>query len=408
VKNNKSNQTNNIVVITLFLTYIFITGIVTLNNNKTRFINTYNLTVEKEEFKKYDINEKYNNLKANLESVFSSNIVGKYKYIDIYGQIQNMMQKKVVEDVEDNKRVIKLSNDDLTFIYPDKDVTNWINKISAVSDYSKENNIYMLYANAPWKVAENAKLPFYLKDYVTNVKNNFITGIEKNKVNIINLEEKLEGNVNEWFFKTDHHWNIETAFNAYELIMKNIDKNVEINLQKKYLNDYSKRVYKDIFLGTYGKRVGKYYVGVDDFSYILPNFKTSLDVINNIDWDKESSHLIGEFEKVFTYPEYLENDELDRKMSTYYTYSEGTKAEVKISNLKAYNNKKILILKDSFADPIYPFISLNFKETRVIDVRRFRAIRLYSYIEKFEPDVILFIHTPSSLYDDSLINFQLK
>jgi len=28
--------------------------------------------------------------------------------------------------------------------------------------------------------------------------------------------------------------------------------------------------------------------------------------------------------------------------------------------------------------------------------------------KKFEPDVILFIHTPSSLYDDSLINFQLK
>jgi len=117
---------------------------------------------------------------------------------------------------------------------------------------------------------------------------------------------------------------------------------------------------------------------------------------------------MGEFEKVFTYPEYLDTQELDRVMSTYYTYSEGTKAEVRIKNLSGYNNKRLLVLKDSFADPVYPFLSLNFGETRVVDVRRFRAIRLYTYIEKFKPDVILFIHTPSSLYDDSLINFQLK
>ncbi len=404
----KNNKKSNIVLITLFITYLVVTGFLTIKCNINSFKKDLDSLFEKEDWDTLTFLEKINNTRDTMEATFSDKLLGKYDYIDIYGLFQNMMNKKVVEDVEDKKRVIKLSNGSLGFVYPDININDWVEKITAVSEYSKKNNIYMLYVDAPWRIGKNVSTPFYIKDNVGKVDKKFTNRLKENKVNVLKLKDKLKGNEKNWFFNTDHHWNIETAFESYKIIMKKINKNINLGLKEEYLNNYKTTTYKNIFLGTYGKRVGKYYAGIDDFKYILPEFETKLDVTNNRNWDLEESHLVGTFENVFTYSEYLDNTQLDREMSTYYTYSNGTKAEVKINNLNSYNNKKALILKDSFADPVYPFLALNFKETRVIDVRRFKAIRLYTYIEKFQPDVIIFIHTPTSLYDETLINFQLK
>lgn len=403
-----SNRNNDIVVIVIFLVYIFSVGILSIKNNIKLFKETKESVQEQYAYSNANNLERMNLIKNSFENTFSNNLIGKYDYIDIYGLFQRILQKNVVEDVEDGKRVIRLKNGNLAFIYPEIYTDEFSEKIIAVSNYSKERGIYMLYTDAPWRIENKDDLPFYLKDNVNKTDQKFIKKLKENDVNVLELKKKLDGNKNEWFFHTDHHWNIDTAFNAYKLIMKSIEKNTNIEIEDKYLSDYTIKVYDDVFLGTYGKRVGKYYGGVDDFSYITPNFETELDVINNRDWNNEVSHLKGNFEKVFMYPEYIDNTKLERKMSTYYTYTEGIKAEVKIKNLKANNNKKVLILTDSFGEPVFPFVSLNFQETRVIDVRRYRAIRLYTYIEKYDPDVILFIHTPTSLYDKSCYNFQLK
>ena len=106
-----------------------------------------------------------------------------------------------------------------------------------------------------------------------------------------------------------------------------------------------------------------------------------------------------------TYPEFLTYN-LDRDMSTYYTYSKGTKSEIIVLNKNAYNDKKLLILKDSFADCVYPFLSINFEETRVLDIRRYKNIRLYRYIRKYKPDAILFLQNAQSLYDETLIQWK--
>ncbi len=399
---------NNIVIVTLFIVYISITCFFTIKNNIKIFKQETTRVQATEQYSEADVANKVVMLKNTYESIITSNLACKDDYIDIYGLFQKVLQKNIVEDAADGKRVIKLKNGNLAFIYPEADIEEWSQKIISVSEYTKKKDIYMLYADAPWRITDKSDLPFYLKDNVDKTDKKFVNELKEHDVNVLELKNVLEGKKDEWFFKTDHHWNIETAFNAYKAIMNNFKENVGLNVEEKYLNDYSKKVYDDIFLGTYGKRVGKYYGGVDDFAYILPKFNTKLDVINNRDWNKEESHLVGNFEKVFTYPKYLENTKLDRKMSTYYTYTEGIKAEIKINNLMADNEKKILILTDSFGEPVFPFISLNFKETRVIDVRRFKAIRLYTYIDKFNPDIILFIHTPTSLYDKSCVNFQLK
>ena len=383
----KKEKIFKILSIFLFVCYISFGLVITIYKNRT-LINGEKLNKEK------------------IDEIFSNNIAGKYSYIDIYGLSQRLLNKRVIEDAADGKRVIKLKNGQLSFIYPKIETNEWAEKIINVQEYCNKKGIYMLYVDAPWKINQKEDLPFYLKDYVNEVEDSFISSLKKEYVNYIRIKDYIKKD--NYFFKTDHHWNIETAFEVYQIIMNNIEDNTDFVIKQEYLTNFNKKTYNKIFLGTYGKRVGKYYSGIDDFTYITPNFETSFEVINNRDWDKNESELKGSFEETLTYKEFLEVEKLDRELSTYYTYGKGTKAEIIIKNNNSYNNKKILILKDSFADPVYPFLSLNFKETRVIDVRRFRAIRLFSYIENNKPDIVLFIHTPTSLYDSSLINFQYK
>ena len=358
-----------------------------------------------EEYKSSNKLERINLLAKSIESTLNKKIFLKDNYIDIYGLFQKVLQKKVVHEGDTSLTVIKDKNGLLTASYPVGNITNYTKKLNSLADFSKENDIYFLYIKVPWRNTDDS-LPFYIKDNCQDTSDRLVASFNDN-VNVLDLEELLPKEKEKLFFKTDHHWNTETAFASYQHIIKDLDSKLDLNLTDKYLNDYDFKTYKNIFLGTYGKRTGKYYGGWDDFTYITPKFETNLQVINYRNVGKVEDVRKGSFADTLTYPEFLDKN-LDRDLSVYYTYGKGTKAEVNITNLMPYNNKKLLILKDSYADIVYPFLSLNFKQTKVVDVRRYRAIHLFRYINKYQPDAIIFLQSPLDLYTEDLINFQEK
>ena len=400
----KSSKT---IVISLFLLYLILVLGLTLYKNRDLLSESITKLHDSEKYKNANVVDKLVLNRDTFENTFKNNIYMEDTYIDIYGFFQKILMKRVIEDVDDGKRVIRMDNNNLTFVYPKKNINKNAKKIVNLSNYSKSKNIYMVYVNIPWRVNNKSDLPFYIKDYANNTNNKMISKMSKGNVNILNLEDSLSGDYNNWFYSTDHHWTTDTAFESYQIMINDIDDKLDIGLTSKYLFNFDKYKYNDIFLGTYGKRAGKYYGGMDDFTYITPQFDTQFEVINYTDVGKISSVKKGSFKEVFTYPKYLDKN-LDRKLSVYYTYSEGTKAEINITNLAPYNDLKLLVIKDSFADNTYPFLALNFKKTKVIDVRRYNRIRLYTYINKYNPDVIIFLQNPSSLYDDTLFNWQEK
>ena len=392
--------------IVCFVGYLLFTLVMTLALYKNEFKENYLLLEDAEEYKKSAKYDKLVLIKDNIESTLNDRVYSKPFYIDMYGLFQKSMFKRIVGDVDSSKRVIKMKNGKLTFAYSNKDVSKYAKKITNLYNFAKQSNIYMAYINIPWRVPDNNELPFYVEDNVARTNSKMLRKLRANNVNIIDLEKSLTGDYNSWFYDTDHHWKTETAFEAYQIIAKELADNLKYDIPDDYLTNFNKEVYKDIFLGTYGKRVGKWYAGVDDYAYILPNFDTKFEVTNYRDAGKVEDKRAGSFKETMTYPEFLEIKGVDREMSTYYTYSKGTKAEIIVKNLNSYNDKKLLVLKDSFADCTYPFLSLNFKETRVLDIRRYKNIKLYSYIKKYKPDAILILQNAQSLYDETLIQFK--
>ncbi len=399
-------KTNELVIIILFCSYIFFTGITTIINNSYTLENDIKIAYKDKKTKSKV--KKFNNIKTIVENSFSNNINGKYMYIDIYGAAQKMMFKNVVSDAGDGKNVIYLSDGNLTFIYPKYDSSKIIEKLTTIKQYGDKNGIYVLFTLAPWKVSNNSQLPFYLSDHTNENKENFIKGLKNNNIPYINFEEELDGTTSDWFFKTDHHWNIQTAFSAYKKIMARLSNEQKAKINEEYLNNYEIVKYKNIFLGTYGKRTGIFYGGVDNYNLYLPKFDTDLEVSYKRNFNKVEVTKKGKFKDTLVYEDYVNVQEIDREMSTYYAYGEGTKAEVVIKNNAAQNKNNLLIIKDSFADPVYPLLALNFKETRVLDIRRCRKIDLFDYIKKNKIKIIVFIQSPGTLSDETIHDYRLK
>jgi hypothetical protein len=153
------------------------------------------------------------------------------------------------------------------------------------------------------------------------------------------------------------------------------------------LNKYTVETYKNSFLGSEGKRVGKYYSPVDDFDVIIPNESTEFTV------EIESEDIIteGTFEDVFIYRENITPDNLLSRDSTAYgTYMSGNHSLVKIKNKNCVNNKKALVVIDSYGCVVVPYLSQAFKELDCIDIR-FYSDSVEDYILEEKPDVVIYM-----------------
>ena len=70
-----------------------------------------------------------------------------------------------------------------------------------------------------------------------------------------------------------------------------------------------------------------------------------------------------------------------------------------IQNRNVKNGTKVLVIKDSFAMPIAGFLSLNVSELRMLDIRKEnRPQSIKKYVEEYQPDVVLFVASPTSMY----------
>ena len=90
--------------------------------------------------------------------------------------------------------------------------------------------------------------------------------------------------------------------------------------------------------------------------------------------------------------------------ASYGMYTSMDLSEVIINNTKSATNKKILVIKDSFALPVTAFLSTCFKETRMIDLRYMQDMSVYDYIDDYNPDFVLILYNPGA-YSDVFFNF---
>lgn len=332
---------------------------------------------------------------SSIESGVSSNLFGEESFINLYGLVERGLGRHYIRDTNIAQSVIKDNNGQLQFITNPVDTVPYIEQISKVNAVLKEKGVPLVYIQTPLKVIDGyTQMPDSIIDYATSNTDAFVEGLQAEGVDVLDLrtaaeEDQLDKSTQ--FYNTDHHWRTETAFWGVGKTVEYLSKNYGIDLDPEgiYTNkdSYNITTYTQSFLGSQGRRVGKYYGGVDDYNLMLPNYDTEYAVtINKSD---SSTTKEGNFEETIIKKSLLEEESVFT--NRYASYFGADFPEVVIENRKSNNDLKVLILKDSFALPFSAFFSTMVGETRMVDLRYYTG-EIEDYIEAYNPDLVLYVY----------------
>jgi hypothetical protein len=215
--------------------------------------------------------------------------------------------------------------------------------------------------------------------------------------------EIISGNETE-FYKTDHHWTVQTAFNntlKFLTLLKSRGLKLEYDSAYENPQNWQYITRKDIFHGSIGRKVGKPWSGIDDFTWIYPKFNT--DVTLNAHCISNSS--IDVENKKGTFKDVLVKETLMHKEASYYdnSYFVYSYDEWLCKNALVNNDKKCLILGDSFGVPLTSFCTAFFGETRTVTPEGTKQYGgSLGYIDYYKPDAVILIFTARQLSGDYL------
>ena len=296
----------------------------------------------------------------------------------------------MIDDVDENNEVLKLTNGYLTFKltgHADRtDLTNYL------VDMNSSHNCELMYVHTYTKSATDPDLLplFYPHDFTTNW-GEMKEIMEDSGISIIDFEEITEQQkIDKYslFFKTDHHWTPQSGLWAAENICAEINQSYGWDLDTDLfdISDYNIHHYPGAFLGSEGKRVGALYAGVDDFDVITPKFETNLTVVmEDIDFN-----VTGNFAQTFIAENNITPDNLLNKETTaYMTYMQGNHPLVRITNHNITDGKTALLVMNSYGCVVAPYLALAFQQLDCIDIRGYSG-SVEEYIETFSPDIVIY------------------
>ncbi len=358
------------------------------------FQNTEKEVIEKNPIEKYkSIIEKAKN---QIESFTSKKLLGYEKFIEYSYVYNDLISYSLVANSNNDTR-IESEDGYFSWLVKKRDVTECVNRLIEFNDYLNDLNINLLYVQAPNKISQTQKISSIYKDYSNENMDNLLKAI-KNKIDYIDLREninKAKLNYLKLFYKTDHHWLPETGLWATKEISSYLNNYYEMNLKIENSNfeNYNIERYPKMYLGSDGRYVSLKNAEPEDFCLLIPKFETKLNVkILDMQMNKTDTfeNVLIDWSKV-KYKNYY-------KISQYSAYLYGDRPLIEIHNEYIDNNKKILLLRDSFSAVVEPFLALENEYLSIIDLRKFSG-SLKSYIHEFRPDVVVILYNANAIVD---------
>ena len=320
----------------------------------------------------------------------------KYSLIELNGLFQRCMGKRYIVDAEPTRDVYRLSSGHLTSIAKSEwDTGEIVDKLVEVNTYLNKENIDLLYVQAPHKNAFMAdQLPVGVEDFTGDNVSSLMKAIGKADIPYLDLKQELLSVGIEpvsAYFKTDHHWLPETALSAWFVIAPRLTEEFGFDIDENTVlaDQYTYNMQKDVFLGSYGRRVGMLYSGVDNLTLIYPKFQTNLELrISSRDVYRS-----GDFEDAIYDYRRLEYSDI-HESSQYSVYTGGDYDLTQIKNNAMPDGKHVLLVKDSFSCAFAPFLALGCSQVDMIDLRYFNE-SVYKFIDENKPDMVIIFYNSS-------------
>lgn len=207
--------------------------------------------------------------------------------------------------------------------------------------------------------------------------------IDKNIV-VTDLIDKFKKHSNEdIYYKTDHHWTSKGAFYAYEEYLNFIGASP---LKEE---DFIIESVSDEFYGTSYRKANFYFGNPDTISKYTSRNPVDLEISYNNNMTQSND---------------LYNNEFLDKTDKYSYFLGGDKALMEIKT-SVKNDKTLVVLKDSFANSLIPFLVNNYEEIIILDTRYFNN-SIGQFINEREVDEILLLYNIQTFVNEkSFVKF---
>lgn len=351
------NSKKNIIISIGFVSIIFVVFIINIIKPDIKISISERRKLE--QFPQITIKELFNgSVSEKFEKYEMDQFVGR----DTLRKIKTIFHFGVYKQKDNNGLFIK---DDAIYKieYPldEKAVEKTAKKIKQIKDkYLKENNVY--YSIIPDKnyFLDNNYLKMDYKKMEDIMQNNLY---DMQYINIF-PELKLED-----YYRTDIHWKQES--------IRKVVKKIETQMGLKNTSNIN---YNEIKIGNF---YGSYYgqVGIpmkpDEIKYL-----TNETIQNCVTYNFETK----EKNKVYNLEKYKTSAD------KYDLYLSGPTSIISIDNLKATNDKELILFRDSFGSSIAPLLIENYKKITLIDIRYIDSNLLEKYVD-FENKDVLFLYS---------------
>ena len=185
------------------------------------------------------------------------------------------------------------------------------------------------------------------------------------------------------YYKTDHHWTARGAYTAYTALADTLGYTAYPE------SDYEITEYPDFYGTTYSS---------SGFWNTAPD---TIEVWDRHVYDEKNPITVTitdgadtiEQEGMFFYDHLKEDDK-------YPIYLDGNHPYTVIKNSAASSNEKLLVVKDSFAHSLVPFLADHYSEIIMVDLRYYTA-SVSELIEKEKIDRVLVVYSIDNLATDT-------
>ncbi len=296
----------------------------------------------------------------------------------------------------DNPIVVQMANGWLAYVADYCDNTREINSVIAFSDYLKKQDCDFLYIEHMAKFNKSLYNGFY-KDYTEEMSKEIVESLEAAGISVLNInEEREKANLDHdsMFFATDHHWLPSAGIWASGVLSRRLNEEFGYNIDTSLFDEssYTVEILKNSSLGSQGKKLTTVYTQPEDFPVVLPKYDTDLTVFHSFN----STTISGSIQETLLNTQAIQPETLKKltQNSTYTFYGYGDQPLIQVHNNKLSDGKRVLILKNSFANVMYPFLAAGVEYLDILDLRHFQG-SLRAYIQKTKPDTVVLAYGAS-------------
>ncbi|MDO4720440.1 MAG: hypothetical protein Q4A78_07235 [Peptostreptococcaceae bacterium] len=338
---------------------------------------------------------------AEREKLYNDHLFERLGFAERYGGLQRALGKRMLDDPKEDMRVYRGEGERLFYAIPRRikaaKLEEMADSIAAFAGRLEEEGVDFVMVSAPNR---NELLCSYLPkgtaDFSRENREGFLSELAKRGVETLDLQERFAGAEGDSvFYRTDTHWRNAFALEAAEILAESFPRTLLPQGRKEMY--YRERFYPALYIGSMGKRSGKYFFdGKDDYTLLLPDEMTSYYYMKTEDPDEREWEKRGSFEEVFLREEVLDSEDeyIDR-----YTAMMGYGTALEYIRNENLSRGKVLMIKDSFGMPLAAYLSTQVHELYLVDLRNAKMKeRLWALIGEKRPEQVIFLYSPTSLY----------